>query len=62
MLMKMRQQHPIKIKPLLTWSPAHHIRRAHRLVKAPQFPIEKLSVTVVRLTKLRPIKILSFAY
>ena len=26
---------PIKIKPLLTWSPAHHIKRAGRLVKAP---------------------------
>jgi len=39
---------PIKIKPLLTWSPAHHIKRAGRLVKAPRFPIEKLSVTMVK--------------
>ena len=39
---------PIKIKPVLTWSPAHHIRRAGRLVKASQFPMEKISVTIVK--------------
>ena len=39
---------PIKTKPLLTWSPAPHIRRAGRLVKAPQFLREKLSVTMVK--------------
>ena len=39
---------PIKIKPLLTWSLAHHIKRAGRLVKAPRVPIQKLSVTMMK--------------
>ena len=39
---------PIKIKGVLTWSPAHHIRRVGTLAKAPQFPMEKLSVTMVK--------------
>ena len=39
---------PIKIKPVLTWSPVQHVKKAGKLVKASQFPIEKLCVTVVK--------------
>lgn len=39
---------PIKIKPVLTWSPVHYVRKAGKLAKASQFPMEKLCVSMVK--------------
>ena len=39
---------PIKIKPVLSWCPVHYVRREDKLVKASQFPIEKLCLTIVK--------------
>lgn len=39
---------PLKIKPVLTWSPAHHYRKGGKLVQASQFPMEKLCITLIK--------------
>lgn len=39
---------PIKIKPVLSWSPVQYVRKEGKLVRASRFPIEKLCLTVVK--------------
>lgn len=39
---------PLKIKPVLTWSPAHHYRKGGKLVQASPFPMEKLCITLIK--------------
>ena len=39
---------PIKIKPLLTWTPSYYIWLDNKLQQAPRIPQEKLLVTIAR--------------
>ena len=39
---------PIKIKPVLSWSPAHYFNKHGLLCKAPRFPLEKLCMEVAK--------------
>lgn len=39
---------PIKIKALLSWSTKCNMVKDGKLVKAPRFPLEKLSITIIR--------------
>ena len=39
---------PIKVKPILTWSPCHHYFSNGKVLKAQRFPLEKLCVTILR--------------
>jgi hypothetical protein len=39
---------PLKIKPLLSWSPAHSYVNKGTVCKALRFPLEKICVTLVK--------------
>lgn len=39
---------PIKVKPILSWSPFHYYFSNGKVCKAQRFPLEKLCVTNVR--------------
>lgn len=39
---------PLKIKPLLSWSPAPSYVKEGTVCKSPRFPLEKICVTVVK--------------
>ena len=39
---------PLKIKPVLSWSPSHSIVKQGIVCKAPRFPVKKLCITVVK--------------
>lgn len=39
---------PIKVKPVLSWSPSSYMLQAGRLCKAPRLPRERLSITVLK--------------
>lgn len=39
---------PLKIKPVLSWSPSHYIVKQGIVCKAPRFPVEKLCITVIK--------------
>ena len=39
---------PIKIKPVLSWSPVHHFNKDGILCKAPRYPLEKLCVEIAK--------------
>lgn len=41
-------QPPIKIKPILSWSPKKQIMEDNKLCKAPRLPIEKLCVDLLK--------------
>ena len=40
---------PMKVKAVVMWSPKKHILNCRKLVEAPRFPLEKLTVTFARL-------------
>lgn len=39
---------PLKVKPILSWSPKTFVKRNGSLVEARRFPIEKVCLTVIR--------------
>lgn len=39
---------PLKIKPLLTWTPKKNMLTEGKLVPAPRMPLEKLCVDILR--------------
>ena len=39
---------PIKIKAVLSWSPAHFIKKGDKLCKASKFPLEKICISLVK--------------
>ena len=39
---------PIKVKPVLSWTPAHFVKKVDKLIHAPRIPIEKICITIIR--------------
>jgi hypothetical protein len=39
---------PIKIKPIVSWSPIQYIVKSGKFVKASRFPVEKLCITIAK--------------
>lgn len=39
---------PIKVKPVLSWTPAHFFKKDGKLCQASRFPMEKISITIVK--------------
>jgi hypothetical protein len=39
---------PIKIKPVVSWSPIQYIVKSGKFVKASRFPVEKLCITIAK--------------
>jgi hypothetical protein len=39
---------PLKAKPVLSWSPAHFFKKDGKLCLASRFPMEKISITIVK--------------
>lgn len=40
---------PSKLRPFLSWSPAHFIKKGDKLCKASKFPLEKICISLVKL-------------